>query len=176
MTHGIYPPIHPQACGCAQPCRASMGQWRIAAGRSCRTRASGFRFGVHFLPMGRRSTGLGQWPPAAPVRVAAMPRTSRDYRDLIPQSLHETRPCAGLCFACRLARPRERVEHIARRKQIWQALHPADAVPEWERGEDEESGATCATLGRPATGRGNTQFAAEPLPSRAHPSPRSTAK
>ena len=30
----------------------------------------------------------------------------------------------------------QRSAHIAWRKQIWQALHPADAVPEWERGEE----------------------------------------
>lgn len=71
-----------------------------------------------------------------------------------PASCNDARPCAGLFFACRLARPRERVEHIARRKQIWQALHPAGAVPEWEKGEDEaNSGTSDSTIPHRGPGR-----------------------
>ena len=43
----------------------------------------------------------------------------------------------------------QRAQAIRRRKQIWEALHPA------------ESGTTCPTLSKPTTGRGNTQFAAD---------------
>ena len=43
----------------------------------------------------------------------------------------------------------QRAQAIKRRKQIWEALHPA------------ESGTTCPTLSKPTTGRGNTQFAAD---------------
>lgn len=62
---------------------------------------------------------------------------------------------------------------VKRRKEIWEALHPVKAQrfesvfdslgtvegPRTEDEEREESGASCATLDRPATGRGNTQFA-----------------
>lgn len=43
----------------------------------------------------------------------------------------------------------QRAKSIKRRKEIWEAMHPS-----------KESGATCATLETPKTGRGNEQFAA----------------
>lgn len=69
----------------------------------------------------------------------------------------------------------QRSKAVKRRREIWDALHPAkpqrfesvfDALGMaegrmTESDEHEESGAACATLEKPTTGRGNTQFAAE---------------
>lgn len=58
----------------------------------------------------------------------------------------------------------QRAHYTARRKEIWEALHPEPSVDYGrEDGEEgaEESGTTCPTLTKPKTGRGNTQFAAE---------------
>lgn len=60
----------------------------------------------------------------------------------------------------------QRTAFSKRRKQIWEALHPPETNQRFESvfdalGVNKESGTTCPTLDRPATGRGNTQFAAE---------------
>lgn len=69
----------------------------------------------------------------------------------------------------------QRSKAVNRRREIWEALHPFkpqrfesvfDALGTaegrmTEAAEHEESGAACATLEKPTTGRGNTQFAAE---------------
>jgi hypothetical protein len=83
--------------------------------------------------------------------------------------------CKG--FAALLPRltAAQRAKAVKRRKEIWDALHPVKAqrfdgvvdAPVTVKGtlteaeEREESGTTGSTLARPATGRGNTQFASE---------------
>lgn len=55
--------------------------------------------------------------------------------------------------------PAQRAWAIKRRKEIWERLYGVEQEP--AQGEKPESGAICATLQRPKTGRGHVQFAAE---------------